>query len=261
MPETGPAGADAAAAAGAAEVSLGAVLVSLEQALNKSSPHAATLGKTNFFMVFYLSVLKDEALLYDLSRFYVNRRKLARRPACAFAKLAGMRHLGLVCFLACRVLFAADDPFAKAAPARVLIFVRSDCPIANRYAPELNRIAREFETRGVEFWLVYPDASETAERIMHHKLEYKLPGTPVRDPKHLLQKRAQATIAPQAAVFDRTGRLLYSGRIDDRYVAFGKARSEPTTHDLESAILATLDGKPIKEPRTKSVGCYLADIQ
>ena len=143
----------------------------------------------------------------------------------------------------------------------MLLFVRSDCPITNRYAPELIRIAHEYEARGVEFWLVYPDAAETPERIAHHQLEYKLPGTAVRDPQHLLQKRAEARISPQAAVFDRRGRLTYSGRIDDRYVAFGKARSAPTTHDLEDAIAATLDGKPIKEPRTRSVGCYLADIQ
>jgi hypothetical protein len=93
----------------------------------------------------------------------------------------------------------------------------------------LGRIAQEFEPRGVEFWLVYPDASETDSAIAQHKLEYRLPGTAVRDPQHLLAKRAEATIAPQAAVFDRDGRLTYSGRIDDRYIAFGKARSAPST--------------------------------
>ena len=123
------------------------------------------------------------------------------------------------------------------------------------------RLAQEFASRGVEFWLIYPDASETESAIAQHKLEYKLPGTPVRDPQHLLVKRAEATISPQAAVFDHAGHLTYSGRIDDRYVAFGKARSAPQTHDLESAIAATLDGKPIKEPRTHSIGCYLADVK
>ena len=145
--------------------------------------------------------------------------------------------------------------------ARVLLFVRSDCPITNRYAPELSRIAQEFTSRGVDFWLVYPDASETEAGIDRHKSEYKLPGTPLRDPQHQLVKRAQATISPQAAVFDHAGRLVYSGRIDDRYVAFGKARSEPRTHDLEAAIAATLDGKTVAEARTHAVGCYLADVQ
>jgi len=175
-----------------------------------------------------------------------------------------MKPVGLALLLAYSAVFAIEatpDPFAKPAPARVLLFVRTDCPITNRYAPEIGRIAQEFASRGVEFWLVYPDVSETDDAIARHKSDYKLPGTPIRDPKHLLQKRAEAKISPQAAVFDHSGHLMYSGRIDDRYIAFGKARSAAQTHDLESAIEATLDGKPIKEPRTRSVGCYLADIQ
>jgi hypothetical protein len=158
-------------------------------------------------------------------------------------------------------LLGAQDPFAKPARAHVLLFVRTDCPITNRYAPELARIGREFAGEGVDFWLVYPDASETAAAIARHKADYKLPGTPLRDPHHVLMKRAQATISPQAAVFDHAGRLVYSGRIDDRYVSFGKARSAPTTHDLEAAIAATLAGKRVAEARTRSVGCYLADVQ
>lgn len=172
-----------------------------------------------------------------------------------------MRLFSCAVLLAGGALLAAQDPFAKPAPAKVLLFVRTDCPITNRYAPELDRIAQEFAARGVEFWLVYPDPSETDSAIAQHQLEYKLPGTAIRDPKHFLQKRAEATIAPQAAVFDRNGHLAYSGRIDDRYIAFGKSRPTPTTHDLENAIAATLDGKPVKETRTHSVGCYLADVK
>ena len=168
---------------------------------------------------------------------------------------------GFALLLAAGTFCAAQDPFAQPAPARVLLFVRTDCPITNRYAPELKRIADEYHSRGVEFWLIYPDPSETDTAIARHKAEYHLPGTPVRDPHHLLVKRAEATISPQAAVFDHAGRLTYSGRIDDRYVAFGKARSAPTTHDLEAAIAATLAGKPIAEPRTHSIGCYLADLK
>jgi hypothetical protein len=186
--------------------------------------------------------------------------QLAKSYSSLFVKLELMRSLGFLLLFLCPLLFANQDPFAKPAPARVLIFVRSDCPITNRYAPELNRLAHEFEPRGVEFWLVYPDPSETDAAISQHKREYNLPGTTIRDPHHLLQKRAEAKISPQAAVFDHAGRLTYSGRIDDRYVAFGKSRNAPTTHDLEDAINDTMTGKPIKEPRTRSVGCYLADV-
>jgi peroxiredoxin len=152
-------------------------------------------------------------------------------------------------------------PLLAQPPARVYLFVRTDCPITNRYAPELQRIATEFSNRHVEFFLVYPDRTETQAAIDAHIREYHLPGKPLRDPDRALAKRSEATIAPQAAVFDATGHLAYSGRIDDRYVSVGKSRPAPQTHDLEDAIAAVLAGKPIAQPRTKAIGCYLADVQ
>ena len=153
------------------------------------------------------------------------------------------------------------DPFASAAHANVFLFVRTDCPISNRYAPELQRIASEFSSRGVEFWLVYSDRAETAAGIATQIAQYKLPGKPLRDADHKLAARSQATVSPQAAVFDGSGKLVYTGRIDDQFVDFGKARQKATTHDLESAIAAVLSGRPVKFTKTRAVGCYLADVQ
>ena len=153
------------------------------------------------------------------------------------------------------------DPFAGAARVRIFLFVRTDCPITNRYAPELQRIASEFARRDVEFWLVYPDPAEAAAAIHAQIAEYKLPGKPLRDPHHELVARSQASVSPQAAVFDNGGHLLYSGRIDDRYVDFGQSRPAAQTHDLEAAISAVLSGKPVPISRTRAIGCYLADVQ
>jgi hypothetical protein len=153
------------------------------------------------------------------------------------------------------------DPFASPAAVRVFLFVRTDCPLTNRYAPELQRIAAKFQPQGAGIWLVYPDPAETAAGIEKHIAEYRFPGTPLRDPHHELVKRAQASIAPEAAVFDKAGRLVYIGRIDDRFVDFGKARQAPQTHDLEDAIAAVLAGQPVPSPRTRAIGCYLADVK
>lgn len=159
------------------------------------------------------------------------------------------------------VCAAGQDPFAGHARVRVLIFARTDCPITNRYAPELARIAQEFAKQDVKFWIVYPDPSENPDKVSKHMSEYHLPGEGIQDPHGLLSKRAEASVSPQAAVFDGTGRLVYSGRIDDRFVDFGKSRPAPDVHDLENAVKATLDGQPVAQPRTKAIGCYLADLQ
>lgn len=153
------------------------------------------------------------------------------------------------------------DPFADPAAVRVLLFVRTDCPLTNRYAPELQRIAAEFQPKGVAIYLVYADAADTAEGIARHIGEYRFPGTPVRDPHHELVQRAQATIAPEAAVFDKAGKLVYLGRIDDRFVEFGKARPAPRNRDLEAALAAVLAGQRVANSRTRAIGCYLADVK
>lgn len=153
------------------------------------------------------------------------------------------------------------DPFARTARARVFLFVRSDCPITNRYAPELARIAHEFSGQGVDFWLVYPDRTESGAAIRNHLAEYHLPGTPLRDPEHSLVARAHASVAPEAAVFDGSGHLEYHGRIDDRYVDVGKARPAAQVHDLEDAVHDVLAGTRVPQPETHAVGCSLADVE
>ena len=153
------------------------------------------------------------------------------------------------------------DPFSSPARVRVLLFVRTDCPITNRYAPELQRIAGEFSSQSVRFWLVYPDKSATTKEIESHVAQYHFPGTPVLDPAQLLVQRAQAQVAPEAAVFDRTGNLVYHGRIDDRWVDFGKARAEAQTHDLQDVIRNVLAGRPVIHSWEPAVGCSLADLR
>ena len=153
------------------------------------------------------------------------------------------------------------DPFAPAAKVRVFIFVRADCPVSNRYAPELKRLNAEFAARGVVFSMVYADAAETSENIRRHMGEYSFPGAVIRDPAHTLVRRAKATITPEAAVFSEAGKLLYHGRIDNRYIELGKAMSSATRHDLQDAISAALDGRPQPETSAPAVGCYLADVE
>ena len=71
-------------------------------------------------------------------------------------------------------------------------------------------------------------------------------------------KQARAEITPEAAVFNREGKLIYHGRIDNWYVEFGRSRPAPTTHELSDAIDAAIAGKPLANPAVKGVGCYIS---
>jgi hypothetical protein len=154
-----------------------------------------------------------------------------------------------------------EDPWVAArGKVVVLIFVRTDCPIANRYAPEIQRL-RDAHAVDAAFWMVYPDKKETAEVIREHQREFRLTVPVLRDADRRLMKRAGVSITPEAAVFDAKGRLVYHGRIDNWFEDIGRARPAPTTHELADAIAAAISGHPQNLPNAPAVGCYLSDLQ
>ena len=68
------------------------------------------------------------------------------------------------------------DPFAEAnAKITVFLFTRFDCPISNRYAPEVRRLCEKFASRGVKFYLVYVDPDQSVETIRQHMKEDDYP--------------------------------------------------------------------------------------
>lgn len=144
--------------------------------------------------------------------------------------------------------------------AAAYVFVSVECPVSNRYAPEVRRLHERFAARGVRLTLVYPNPAETPAAIRAHLKAYAYPVDALRDPRHALVTHAQITITPEVAVFTRDGGLAYRGRIDDRYVSLGLERPAATTHDLADALTSVLAGTPVRQPRTQAVGCYVADF-
>ena len=112
--------------------------------------------------------------------------------------------------------------------AAVLFFVRADCPISNRFAPEIERIYEEYEKRGFDIHLVYSDPGLSVNRMQAHRREYHLSApaiVPIRSiatqPWRISARR------PQARRVFVNGRLVYDGRIDNRFVSFSKTRVYP----------------------------------
>jgi Redoxin len=143
----------------------------------------------------------------------------------------------------------------------VAIFTQSDCPISNRYAPVVRELCQRFESEDAQFFLVYVDPRETADSVRKHLAEYEYPCAAYRDPDHLFAAFTGATVTPEAVVFDSNWNVVYHGRIDDRFLDFGEARDAAARNDLADAIEAALTGRPVAEPVTKAIGCYIKDLQ
>ena len=153
------------------------------------------------------------------------------------------------------------DPIkASGGKIAVLVFVRTDCPISNRYAPLLQKLNEEFAAKA-KFWLIYPDKNTTSRQAKEHLRQFHYSFSALRDPDHTLVKLAGASITPEAAIFDRQGKLLYHGRIDDLYVDAGRARIAATTHDLKDAIQSAAFGNIPMPTATSAIGCYISDLE
>jgi thiol-disulfide isomerase/thioredoxin len=155
------------------------------------------------------------------------------------------------------------DPF-RAARGKivVLIFVRTDCPVSNRYAPTIQQLSAQHQDKA-SFFLVYPSKRETPHEIRKHDQQFGFGPmlASLRDPQHTLVKQSEAQITPEAAVFDASQRLVYHGRIDNLYEDFSHSRRTATTHELADAIEAAIAGKTLSAKATPAVGCYIADLE
>ena len=149
------------------------------------------------------------------------------------------------------------DPAVKAV---ALVFVLADCPIANGYAPEINRVCAAYGPRGVRFFLVQVDEDLSSRAAAEHAREYGYTCPVVLDGGRALVRRAGARMAPEAAVFGPDGERKYLGRIDDLYADLGKRRARATSLDLRDALDAVLADRPVPRPVTQAVGCFIPPL-
>jgi hypothetical protein len=142
--------------------------------------------------------------------------------------------------------------------ATVLIFISVDCPISNKYAPEIRRLIQRYSQKQVNFWLVYPDASTTTTQIRQHLKDYNYTAQAIPDPKHTMVKFSGVKVTPEVVVFQGK-RILYHGRIDDRFPELGVVRPEATKHELDDVLAALSSGKKLEFSSTRAVGCSIQD--
>ena len=151
------------------------------------------------------------------------------------------------------------DPFAGAARATVFVFIHPDCPVSNRYAPELNRLHDEYAARGIQLFAVYPGREDDDEDIRAHYKAYGVRAEALRDPDFRLADLARVTMTPEAAVFVND-QLVYRGRIDDRAPRLGVWRPRAGARDLADVLTRIAGGETPSLRTTQAVGCYIKPL-
>ena len=158
--------------------------------------------------------------------------------------------------LTAALALAQTTGLPKSDGVQAYIFELRDCPLANAFAPEINRIVAKFKHEKVTFAMVYLDSDGDANEAKKHAKDYGLQCPVLLDPKQTFAQKAGITHSPEAAVFNGA-KLLYRGRINNLYATPAKRRTKPTSSDLSDAITAVLKNREVKVPRTEAIGCLL----
>ena len=141
----------------------------------------------------------------------------------------------------------------------VLVFIRSDCPVAELYGASLARMSEEFRPRGVGFIGISPDGSDPEAELDRFSATHGIRFPILRDSEGSLAGRVGVSRTPEVVVLDERRSIRYRGRIDDQY-AVGSRRVEARHHDLIEALDELLGGRSVSQPETEAVGCPIARV-
>lgn len=144
--------------------------------------------------------------------------------------------------------------------ASVFIFFSSECPISNSYMALLDELSTEFAKNNIIFYGVIADPGVKADDAKKFADEFAFKPDILMDSDQVLAKLIGAHITPEVFVLSSSGKIEYSGRIDDRYIALGKGRMKARHNDLRNALTSIAEGKKVKTPRTKVIGCWIPGI-
>ena len=137
--------------------------------------------------------------------------------------------------------------------AIVLIFAGPDCSALAGRVADINRLADQFSSRGVVFWMVAASAPTNrpalAAQAAHLGIELPI----LEDQDNLVAHNFQAQALPEAVAIDpESWTVFYQGAIDDRLDA---AVLPSTQLYLENALETFLQKQPVSPYRTQPAGC------
>ena len=147
----------------------------------------------------------------------------------------------------------------SASPALLVAFISNHCPFVKHILDGFVTVARDLGAQGLAVVAIcandakaYPeDAPPQMARIATSK-GFTFPY--LYDESQQVAKAYQAVCTPDFFLFDRDRRLAYRGRFDGSSPG---NRVPVTGQDLRAACEALLQGRPLPEQQTPSLGCSI----
>ena len=146
----------------------------------------------------------------------------------------------------------------KVQPA-VLVFLDTACPVATRYVPTLNKLQGDAQANGVALYGVLSNPAIAWQAGADFVDDFEITFPVILDSTGDLALRLGPRVMSESFVISTTDRLVYRGRIDDRFAAVGKLRARIASHDLRTVIEAMAAGSQPEPYETEAVGCFHHD--
>ena len=141
--------------------------------------------------------------------------------------------------------------------ATVLVCMSIECPISNEFLPAIKAVADKYAQQGVRLIGINASAGETLEMMADYARKHDLKFPFVKDEGGKVARGLLFSVTPEVRVFDPAGKIVYQGRIDDRYRAGGGQPGAKITNNLADALDALIAGESVSQSRTRPVGCPL----
>ena len=142
----------------------------------------------------------------------------------------------------------------------VLFFTGVGCPIARKSSAKLRRLKEEFETQGINFWIINSYADETASEAWDEVNELNLRHFP-----YMLDRKQAVSLsygvertAEVIAIETKDWSVFYRGAIDDQFTEGAEKPAAASSPYLKNALDQFLAGEPIEVATTRTRGCRVS---
>ncbi|WP_010587182.1 redoxin domain-containing protein [Schlesneria paludicola] len=142
-------------------------------------------------------------------------------------------------------------------PIVVLAVLGTECPLAKQYAIKLQKLAEQYEDRGVVVLALDANRQDSLVEIAAFAKTNSLTFPILKDLNQQVADAIGATRTPEVVVLDAQRVVRYRGRVDDQFAVGGKSRKVATRDDLKIALDELLSGKVVSVPETSAIGCLI----
>jgi peroxiredoxin len=144
----------------------------------------------------------------------------------------------------------------KGAKGTLVVFTCNHCPFAKAWETRIVELGNTYSAKGIGVIAVNANDPKVADQdsfeVMQQRAKERGMNYPyVVDATSNLARAFGATRTPEAFLFDKDGKLVYHGTIDDN-------AEEPTKVEaryLKNALDAVVNGAKVPVAETKSIGC------